>query len=89
MIRKGKALLVGFKENVGRECSIQRMEDMLKVIARVLRFYFSLLFVYLLCCLIAGPKNAASWFVFASLTLLILTACGMIIRHKEMSDRTG
>ena len=56
---------------------------MLRVIARVLRFYFSLLFVYLLCCFIAGPKNAVPWFVFVSLTLLGFTACGMIIQHRQ------
>jgi hypothetical protein len=43
---------------------------MLKVIARALKFYFSMLFVYLLCCFIAGPKNVVPWFVFVSLTLL-------------------
>jgi hypothetical protein len=56
---------------------------MIRVIARALKFYFSMLFVYLLCCFVAGPKNAVSWFVFVSLTLLGLTACGMIIRHKQ------
>jgi hypothetical protein len=56
---------------------------MLRVIARVLRFYFSLLFVYLLCCFIGGPKNAVPWFVFVSLTLMGLTACGMIIRSRQ------
>jgi hypothetical protein len=54
-----------------------------RVIARVLRFYFSLLFVYLLCCFIAGPKNAAPWFVFISLTLLGFTACGAITRANR------
>jgi fumarate reductase subunit C len=52
---------------------------MLRVVAWVFRFYFSLLLIYLLCCYIAGPKNAAPWFVFVSLTLLGLTACGAII----------
>jgi hypothetical protein len=56
---------------------------MFRVIARVLRFYFSLLFVYMLCCFIAGPKNAALWFVFVSLILLALTIFGMIIRHSQ------
>ncbi len=80
---KGRTLLAGFKENVGREGSTQRMEDMLRVIARLLRLYFSLLFVYMLCCFIAGPKNAAPWFVFVSLALLGLTAFGVIIRGQR------
>lgn len=56
---------------------------MFRVIARLARFYFSFLFVYLLCCFIAGPKNEGAWFVFVSLTLLGLTILGMIIRHRQ------
>lgn len=56
---------------------------MLRVIARVLRFYFSLLFVYRLCCFIAGPKNEVLWFIIISMVLLGFTAYGMIIRHRQ------
>jgi len=80
---KRKALLAGPKENGGRKGLTQRMEDMRRAIAWVLRFYFSLLFVYLLCCIIAGAKNAAPWFVFVSLTLLGFAVCGTIIRARR------
>ena len=56
---------------------------MLRIIGTIIRFYFLMLFVYMLCNLFAGPKNAVLWFVIASLTLGGFTVYGMIIRHRQ------
>jgi ABC-type multidrug transport system permease subunit len=59
------------------------MKDMFRLVVRIVQLQFFLLFVYILCNWIAGPKNAVPWFVFVSLTLLGLVAYGMIIRHRQ------
>ena len=59
------------------------VEDMLRIVVRIIQLQFFLLFVYTLCNWISVPKNAVPWFAFVSLTLLGLAVFGMIIRHRQ------
>jgi hypothetical protein len=71
-------------KNSAQECPPDsRIEAMLRIIGTIIRFYFLMVFVYMICIFIAGPKNAALWFVIVSLTLGGLTVYGMILRHRQ------
>jgi hypothetical protein len=56
---------------------------MLRIIGRALKFYLSMVFVYILCCFIAGPKNEVLCFVIISLTLGGLAVCGIILQARQ------